>query len=75
MKTYFFLLAGGLSILSTGGHAQAPESDAVRMANTVMHVWKDGDEGKPPRWTYDEGVVWKGLESCWYNTGDARYYK
>jgi unsaturated rhamnogalacturonyl hydrolase len=74
MKIYFSLLAGGLLMLSTGGYAQAPESDAVRMANTAMHIWKDGDGGKPSRWTYDEGVVWKGLESCWYNTGDARYY-
>ncbi|HWB91130.1 MAG TPA: glycoside hydrolase family 88 protein, partial [Puia sp.] len=27
------------------------------------------------RWTYDEGVVWKGLQGLWYNTGDGRYFK
>ncbi|MES1159618.1 MAG: glycoside hydrolase family 88 protein, partial [Bacteroidota bacterium] len=30
---------------------------------------------KAPRWTYDESLVWKGLEGCWYNTGNARYFK
>ena len=59
-------------MLSSAGYAQTPD---VRMAATVMNTWKDGDDGKAVRWAYDEGVVWKGLESCWYNTGDARYYK
>ncbi|HEY4209227.1 MAG TPA: glycoside hydrolase family 88 protein, partial [Puia sp.] len=80
MKFYFSALAGGMLLLHTGVRAQGSEAgkagpESVRMANTVMHVWKDGDDSKAPRWTYDEGVVWKGLESCWYNTGDARYYK
>ncbi|HVU57791.1 MAG TPA: glycoside hydrolase family 88 protein [Puia sp.] len=74
MRSYSFLLAG-LLVSSTCVHAQTSGGDAVRMAGTVMNVWKDGDESKAPRWAYDEGVVWKGLESCWYNTGDARYYK
>lgn len=81
MRIYFFALAGGLllhmNVRAQGpsGGAQPSGSNAVRMAATVMNTWKDGDESKEVRWAYEEGVVWKGLESCWYNTGDARYYK
>jgi unsaturated rhamnogalacturonyl hydrolase len=45
------------------------------MAATVMDTWKDTGDSAGARWTYDEGVVWKGLEGLWLNTGDARYYK
>jgi len=82
MRAYFFLLSGGLLMLSAGVRAQGAGSDAetsggdaVRMAATAMNIWKEGDESKALRWAYEEGVLWKGLESCWYNTGDARYYK
>ncbi|HEY8971908.1 MAG TPA: glycoside hydrolase family 88 protein, partial [Puia sp.] len=82
MRAYFFLLSGGLLMLSAGvraqgagGDAEISGGDAVRMAATAMKIWKEGDESKAPRWAYEEGVLWKGLESCWYNTGDARYYK
>ena len=40
-----------------------------------MDLWKDTGDSTTARWTYDEGVVWKGLEGLWLNTGDARYYK
>ena len=67
-----------LLLLCTGLQAQPPlamqGSDATRMAATVMSRWKDTGESKV-RWTYEQGVMWKGLEDCWYNTGDARYFK
>ena len=63
------------------GRAQAPSAavapgpgdPVINMAATAMEIWKD--TGVSARWTYDEGVVWKGLEGLWLNTGDARYYK
>lgn len=48
-----------------------------KMAATVMATWKDGagsEDKKPQRWTYDQGVVLKGMEGLWYRTGDARYF-
>jgi len=51
------------------------QNDAAHMAATVMSTWNPGDESKPARWVYDEGVIWKGMEGLWYNTGDARYFK
>jgi unsaturated rhamnogalacturonyl hydrolase len=52
-----------------------PGSPAIAMAATAMDMWKDTGDAKTAKWNYDEGVVWKGLEGLWLNTGDARYYR
>lgn len=47
-----------------------------QMIATSMHLWKDsfsfGD--KPARWSYDMGVILKGVERVWQNTGDVKYF-
>lgn len=48
-----------------------------KMAETVMTVWKDSlsmSAGRPVRWSYDQGVVLKGIEGLWKNTADKKYY-
>ncbi|HWK03138.1 MAG TPA: glycoside hydrolase family 88 protein, partial [Puia sp.] len=50
-------------------------AEAAAIATTVMTTWKDSASDKAARWTYDESLVWRGLEGLWYNTGDARYFK
>ena len=48
-----------------------------KMAETVMTIWKDSlsmHPGKPVRWSYDQGVVLKGIEGIWKNTADKKYY-
>lgn len=47
-----------------------------QIAATVMHTWKDSFslENKPAKWTYDQGVILKGFEGIWLNTGDAKYF-
>jgi len=47
-----------------------------QMAATVMSTWKDSFalDGRPAKWTYDMGVILKGFEGIWMNTGDAKYY-
>lgn len=48
-----------------------------RMAATVMKLWKDSwsnDPARPERWSYEQGVALKGIESVWLNTGDGRYF-
>ncbi|MES2004913.1 MAG: glycoside hydrolase family 88 protein [Bacteroidota bacterium] len=48
-----------------------------KMASTVMTLWKDSlysDPAKPAKWTYDQGVILKGIEGLWFKTGDAKYY-
>ena len=29
----------------------------------------------PDEWTYDHGLVLKGIERVWINTGDRKYFK
>jgi len=48
-----------------------------RMAETAMTLWNnsaESDPGKPAKWTYDQGVVLKGIEGVWYSTGEAKYF-
>jgi len=48
------------------------------MVNTAMSLWKDSltmDASKPAKWTYDQGVVLKGVEGVWNKTGDGKYFK
>lgn len=77
------LFAGFPVFAQTGASAPAryPASQpaasalAIGVATAAMELWPDSGDSSAIRWTYDEGVVWKGLEGRWYNTGDARYFK
>ncbi|GEP96639.1 glycoside hydrolase family 88/105 protein [Chitinophaga cymbidii] len=64
-------------LLLCSGWAQAQErSYAKEMAATVMHIWKDSlsmHPGRPVRWTYDQGVVLRGIEALWRRTHDDAY--
>ena len=68
-------------LLYSAGLAAQTGSQPAALARTVMtSMWKDstiaGDvSGLPRKWTYDQGVVLKGLEGLWYHTGDAAYFK
>lgn len=44
-----------------------------RMAATAMKLWTD--TSKSARWTYEQGVVMKGIENVWLQTGDKKYFK
>ena len=74
-KIVFFcsvLMAG----MIPGASQTVPLSE--RVAATVMTRWKDSwetESGKPEKWSYEQGVVLKGIQSVWYNTADGRYFK
>lgn len=47
------------------------------MAHTAMKIWSDSfalTPDKPARWSYDQGVILKGVESIWNATANVRYY-
>ena len=67
--TIAFLLAGVQQLKA--------QSWSVKMAETVMSIWKDSlamENGKPVKWAYDQGVVLKGIEGLWLRTGDKKYF-
>src|SRR6188474_55062 len=48
-----------------------------QIAATVMSTWKDSFslDNKPAKWAYDMGVILKGFEGMWNNTGDVKYFQ
>jgi unsaturated rhamnogalacturonyl hydrolase len=50
-----------------------------RTAATAMTaLWRDPakkENGYPAKWTYDHGLVMKGIERVWLNTRDPKYFK
>ncbi|MDE3234756.1 MAG: glycoside hydrolase family 88 protein [Bacteroidota bacterium] len=64
-----------LVIVAVQSQAQN-EGWSEKMAATVMSIWKDSlsGQGHSAKWTYDQGVVLKGIEGLWYATGDGKYF-
>jgi unsaturated rhamnogalacturonyl hydrolase len=58
-------------------HAVAQEPWSAKLSRTAMRMWPDSfsNEGKPARWSYDQGVILKGIEALWYKTGDVTWFK
>ncbi len=48
-----------------------------QMAQTAMRIWPDSfavKPGNPARWSYDQGVILKGIEGIWKLYGDGSYF-
>jgi unsaturated rhamnogalacturonyl hydrolase len=65
--------------LTTSTHVNAQQKKlSEQMAATAMsELWQNPSRnasGMPSRWTYEHGVVLKGLEGVWLSTGDGRYF-
>ena len=68
-----FILLSGVS----PAHAQGT-SLSEQMTATVMTRWNDSWElqpGRSEKWSYDQGVVLKGIEGVWLNTADGKYFR
>jgi len=49
-----------------------------QMSLTAMNLWKDSfalKPGKPAKWSYDQGVILKGMEAVWKLYGDAKFFE
>jgi unsaturated rhamnogalacturonyl hydrolase len=76
MKQIVFLFL--LLILSTiPSVAQQPNLSEQIAATAMNSLWRDAsrnENGEPLRWSYEQGVVLKGIEGLWLSTGDGRYF-
>lgn len=55
---------------------QVPYSQQIALK--AMQVWPDSFSvvpGRPARWSYDQGVILKGIEGIWQATGDGKWFK
>ena len=67
-------------IASVSAFAQTAKNAPIsqKLADTAMNrIWVgDGTPpGIPRRWTYDQAVILRGIETVWYATGDPKYFK
>ena len=49
-----------------------------QLAATAMNLWKDSFSlraGQVARWSYDQGVILKGIEGIWNMTGNGDYFR
>lgn len=72
-------IAGFLLLVSFIASSAQTRPLSEQVAATAMtSLWKDAaknSSGVPPRWTYEYGVVLKGVEGVWLMTGDGRYFE
>jgi unsaturated rhamnogalacturonyl hydrolase len=77
----FILVAGAVAQTQSKSLSALSSVDrplSQQMAATVMNIWKDSfslEENRPARWSYDQGVILKGFENIWVNTGIPRYFE
>lgn len=67
-----------LLMFSFGSMAQNASDLNKQMATTVMTIWRDSmtnGNGRPAKWSYDQGVVLKGIEGLWKFTGEGKYFE
>ncbi len=80
MRKAFVIILFAMLVQGAGARAAGQSAPlSQRMAATAMNsLWRDASKketGRPAKWTYELGVVLKGLEGVWYATGDGRYFK
>jgi len=71
MKKIFCIALFAFAFVNISNAQQLPLSQ--RMAATAMQLWNGSSA--TTRWTYEQGVVLKGIEQVWMQTGDKKYFK
>ena len=67
------IIAIAVSLSNAVVSQEKPLSQQV--AATVLKIWPDTIPiGSQTKWSYDMGVVLKGFEGIWMNTGDVSYF-
>ena len=57
--------------------AQSKPVSEQAAATAMTALWRDAakkESGYPAKWTYDHGLVLKGIERVWLNTRDKQYF-
>jgi unsaturated rhamnogalacturonyl hydrolase len=66
-----------IAIASTSVLSQSKPLSQQAATTAMTALWRDparNQNGAPGRWTYEYGVVLKGIESVWLSTGDGTYF-
>lgn len=71
------ILSSLIVIIGVGATYAQSTSSAEQMAAAAMNRWKNSWETDPARtekWSYEQGVMLKGIEGLWLNTADGKYF-
>lgn len=77
MKSIFSIFLLLLIAANVFAQAKTIQPISEKLVDTAMNrIWTDDGNpaGIPRKWTYDQGVILKGVEAVWYATGDAKYF-
>jgi unsaturated rhamnogalacturonyl hydrolase len=72
----FVVIVFSCVCIKTATAQQLPLSQQVSL--TAMKLWKDSfalKPGKPAKWSYDQGVILKGIEAVWKLYGDGKFFE
>jgi unsaturated rhamnogalacturonyl hydrolase len=83
MKKLLIVAGCLLAVIANSQPAPAPkETNATatkwseKLATTAMTLWPDSfaSGGRRARWSYDHGVILRGIEGIWNNTGEGKWF-
>src|ERR1700704_855241 len=73
------LLVSSLCLVCVSAAMAQPAALSERMSSTAINaIYRDAakkESGIPAKWTYDFGVVLKGIEGVWLRTADRKYFE
>ena len=63
-------------LLAVALNASAQRWSEKMAATAMANFWKDSlmKSQRPPSWTYEQGVVFRGIEGVYKKTGDKKYF-
>lgn len=67
-----------LLVLSSNMLTVHAQQWSEKLAATCMSLWPDSlvvKPNRPAQWTYDQGVILKGIEGVWKRTADPKYFR
>lgn len=65
------------AVQPNNGARLAASHYAREVAKTAIKIWPDSfahKAGSPARWSYDQGVILKGIEGLWNATGEGEWF-
>jgi unsaturated rhamnogalacturonyl hydrolase len=65
------------AMIGVGAAYAQSRSWSERIASTAMTRWPNSwetDPAKTEKWSYEQGVLLKGMEYVWLNTADGKYF-
>jgi unsaturated rhamnogalacturonyl hydrolase len=71
------ILISLIAVIGVSSIEAQSRSQSERMAAMAMTRWQNSwgsDPARSERWSYEQGVVLKGIENVWLNTGDGKYF-